>query len=85
MTVDNENKRARHFLIQPEKYERNYQEGQHLRVGPATHRTYSTETPEVPGVAIFTGPRIRMLLTAEHAYDLANMIADVLEATEENS
>ncbi|MGF6834001.1 hypothetical protein QF015_002176 [Paenarthrobacter sp. TE4293] len=64
------------FTAGPENYARNYDTGAHLRVSPATlHHAAGT----TPGVAIFSRQRVVMVIAAEHAYELANGIADALE------
>ncbi|UVJ40246.1 hypothetical protein [Arthrobacter sp. CJ23] len=64
------------FTAWRENYAKNYNDGESLRVIPAqiNHQTGNT-----PGVAIFVGSRVTLVLTAEHAYSLANGIADTLE------
>lgn len=64
------------FTGWPENYARNYDIGAYLRVSPAT---LHHDTGTTPGVAIFSRQRVVMVLTAEHAYNLANGIADALE------
>jgi hypothetical protein len=64
------------FTSWRENYRHNYQTGDNLRVIPAKlkHDTGSTT-----GVAILNGSRVVVVITAEHAYKLANGIADALE------
>lgn len=61
-----------------QNYEKNYRDGEELRVVPA-RLNRDRDTP-VPGVAIFVRNNVTLVLTAEHAYKLANGIADALEA-----
>lgn len=59
-------------------YEKNYRDGEHLRVVPA-RLNRDRDTSEA-GVAIFINNKVTLVLTAAHAYKLANGIADALEA-----
>lgn len=60
-------------------YSKNYQEGQALRVVPA--RLNRDRATADTGVAVFIGKQVKLVLTEEHAYKLANGITDALEAT----
>lgn len=65
------------FHSRPEHYQRNYEDGEKLRVGPASlgHSTGTT-----PGVALFVGRGFPIVvLTAEHAWKLADQLADVID------
>lgn len=66
------------FTTRPALYQRNYKDGENLRVIPAQ---LDHDTGTTPGVTIFIGRNhIMAVLTAEHAYNLANGIVDALEA-----
>lgn len=60
-----------------QNYEKNCRDGEALRVVPA-RLNRDRDTP-VPGVAVFIGPRVSLVLTEDHAYKLANGIADALD------
>lgn len=65
------------FTTAPQHYNRNHALGESLRVVPAA---IGTENGTTPGVAIFNGnSHLIAAITAEHAYKLANGIADALE------
>ncbi|UOD81984.1 hypothetical protein [Paenarthrobacter ureafaciens] len=66
------------FVARPENYPRNHDTGATLRVAPAKLGTPDGHTS---GVAIFSRNRVVMVLTTDHAYNLANGIADTLEDT----
>lgn len=56
-------------------YRRNHTTGQNLRVVPAkVHHDDGHES----GIAVFNGQQVFLVLTAEHAHNLAHAIADVL-------
>lgn len=66
------------FTTTPQFYARNYELGESLRVVPAE---LGHDTGTTPGVAIFSGSaHLFAVLTAEHAYNLANGLADALDA-----
>lgn len=62
-----------------EKYPANYENGAGLRVIPAKLRTGNQEIPEVPGVAVFTGGKLRFCITLEHAHNLTLMLTNVID------
>lgn len=71
------------FTTRPSFYKRNYELGASLRVAPAA---IGTDTGTTPGVAIFKGPSLLMAaITAEHAWALADQLADVLDALQQDS
>lgn len=71
------------FISRPEHYQRNYEDGENLRVGPAT---LGYEGGTTPGVAIFIGKSFPvMVLTAEHAWKLADQLADILDSLTEDT
>lgn len=67
------------FTAVVEKYPENYQNGTGLRVIPAKLRTGNAEIPEVPGVAVFTGGKLRFCITLEHAQNLLLTLTNVIE------
>lgn len=67
------------FTAAVEKYPENYQNGEGLRVIPAKLRTGDAETPQVPGVAVFTGAKLKFCITLEHAQNLLPMLTNVIE------
>ncbi|MDQ0865725.1 hypothetical protein [Arthrobacter globiformis] len=72
------------FTTQPRFYRKNYEMGATLRVVPAAIGTDTGGT--TPGVAIFTGPSFLIAaITAEHAWALADQLADVLDALQQEA
>lgn len=65
------------FTTYPKHYAKNYTDGESLRVVPA--RLKYSEDGATPGVVVFVNNKITLAITAEHAYNLANGIADALE------
>ncbi|BCW85048.1 hypothetical protein NicSoilE8_27210 [Arthrobacter sp. NicSoilE8] len=65
------------FTTWPQHYAKNYSDGENLRVVPA--RIKYSEDGETPGVVVFVHNKVTLVLTTEHAYNLANGIADALE------
>lgn len=59
-------------------YARNHREGEDLRVVPA--RLNRERQSAEAGVAVFVGQNVKLVLTTEHAYKLANGIADAPES-----
>lgn len=64
------------FRSRSDMYAKNYERGESLRVVPA-----ELEHPDglVPGVAIFAGHYLMSVITAEHAWNLNQALADVIE------
>lgn len=58
-------------------FDKNFREGEDLRVVPA-RLNRDRDTPEA-GVAVFVGNNVKLVLTTAHAYKLANGICDALE------
>lgn len=71
------NQAGQKFTAWWQNYERNHRDGEQLRVVPA-RLNRDRDTPEA-GVAVFVGQNVKLVLTIEHAYKLANGIADALE------
>lgn len=66
------------FTTAPEHYRRNYDMGENLRVVPAE---VGHDSGTTPGVAIFYGTsNLIAVIVAEHAWNLADQLADVLDA-----
>ena len=63
-----------------QNYEKNYRDGEQLRVVP-TRLNHDRDTAKT-GVAIFIGTKVTLVLTEDHAYKLANGIADALDGAE---
>lgn len=57
-------------------YQKNHTVGENLRVGPAK---INHDDGHGPGVAVYNGQQVFLVLTAEHAYALAHGIADALD------
>ena len=60
-----------------QNYAKNYRDGEQLRVVRA-RLNRDRDTP-VTGVAVFIDSKVTLVLTEEHAYKLANGIADALD------
>lgn len=69
---------SRPFITPAHRFERTIQAGQETRVVPA-EITHPDGVQTSPGVAIFNGYQLLTAITAEHAYSLADAIADTLE------
>lgn len=66
------------FETAPQHYRRNYEMGENIRVVPAN---VGHDTGTTPGAAIFLGSaQLLAVLTAEHAWNLADQLADVLDS-----
>lgn len=65
------------FTTWPKHYAKNYTDGESIRVVPA--RLKYDEEGATPGVVVFVNNKVTLAITAEHAYNLANGIADALE------
>lgn len=74
---------TRIFTTYPQNYPKNHSDGENLRVVPA--RIKYSEDGATPGVVIFVHNKVTLALTAEHAYNLANGIADALETAERDA
>lgn len=71
------------FTTRASFYRRNYEVGASLRVSPAE---IGTDTGTIPGVAIFKGPSFLIAaITAEHAWNLADQLADVLDQLQQDA
>lgn len=63
-----------------QNYEKNYRDGEGLRVVPA--KLNRDRDTSLAGVAIFIDNKVTLVLTADHAYKLANGICDALDGAE---
>ncbi|MFJ5693318.1 hypothetical protein ACIP9X_05630 [Arthrobacter sp. NPDC093125] len=70
------------FRSRRDMYGKNYDMGQKLRVIPAA---ISHDTGATPGVAIYSGTFLMAAITAEHAWALADKLADVLDALQQDA
>lgn len=69
------------FTSAPKYYRRNYEMGENQRVIPAD---VGHENGSTPGAAIFCGPsNLVAVITAEHAWRLANQLVDALDSLAE--
>lgn len=69
------------FVSRPDHYEKNYKMGEKIRVSPADLQHSDGSTP---GIAIFLDRSYPfVVLTAEHAWHLANSLADALDSLQE--
>lgn len=72
------------FTTYPENFEKNYNDGENLRV--VKSRMLYLEGGKrgtAPGVVVFVNDRVTLALTEDHALKLANGIADALESEPE--
>lgn len=75
--------KGKSFTSAPQHYKRNHEMGKNLRVVPAE---IGHEDGSTPGAAIFCGPsNLIAVITAEHAWRLADQLVDVLEFLAEGS
>lgn len=70
------------YVSPADKYETRYRDGERLRIRPARMLTGDHDTPETPGVAIFTG-RDHLLgcFTLEHADQLTQLLTEFIGGT----
>ena len=74
---------AQQFITKPGYYATNHRDAANLRTIPATI-TRPTGEGE-PGVVVMVGRRIKLAMNYSQAYNLANDIADALEASRPRS
>lgn len=78
MTTKTGRSKGKSFTSTPQHYNRNYEMGKNLRVVPAD---VGPENGSIPGAAIFCGPsNLIAVITAEHAWRLADQLVDVVES-----
>lgn len=65
------------FRSRADMYEKNFQRGESLRVVPA--ELAHPDGIKQPGVAIFAGHLLMAAINADHAWKLADALADVID------